>query len=73
MKNLRTAALCVSTSLYSLSSVAQTGDIPIIAMTADAFEEEQKQMLKAGMNDHLEKPINPSKVYETLYKWINRR
>lgn len=47
--------------------------IPIIAMTADAFEEEQKQMLKAGMNDHLEKPINPSKVYETLYKWINRR
>ena len=29
MKNLRTAALCVSISLYSLSSVAQTGDIPI--------------------------------------------
>ena len=28
MKNLRTAALCVSISLYSLSSVAQTGDIP---------------------------------------------
>lgn len=29
MKNLRTAALCVSISLYCLSSVAQTGDIPI--------------------------------------------
>ena len=45
--------------------------IPIIAMTADAFEKEQKQMLEAGMNDHLEKPIDPAKVYETLHKWID--
>lgn len=44
--------------------------IPIIAMSADAFVKEQKQMLEAGMNDHLSKPINLPVLYETLAKYI---
>lgn len=40
--------------------------VPIIAMTADAFEEEKKKTLEAGMNYHLSKPINPKMLYHIL-------
>ena len=40
--------------------------VPIIAMTADAFEEEKKKTLEAGMNNHLPKPINPKILYNIL-------
>ena len=40
--------------------------VPIIAMTADAFEEEKKKTLEAGMNYHLSKPINPKTLYNIL-------
>ncbi len=40
--------------------------IPIIAMSANAFEEDVKTSLDAGMNAHLAKPIEPRKLYETL-------
>lgn len=42
--------------------------IPIIAMTANAFEEDVKKSIKAGMNCHLAKPIDPKTLYETLAK-----
>ncbi len=40
--------------------------IPIIAMTANAFDEDRKEALAAGMNDHVAKPIDISKLMETL-------
>ena len=40
--------------------------VPIIAMTADAFEEEKKKTLEAGMNYHLSRPINPKTLYNIL-------
>lgn len=40
--------------------------IPIIAMTANAFEEDVKKSLEAGMNGHLSKPINIKKMYELM-------
>jgi len=40
--------------------------IPIIAMSANAFEEDVRRGLEAGMNEYLTKPINPQKLFETL-------
>ena len=41
-------------------------DIPIVAMTANAFEEDKQQALATGMNGHLSKPINVNKLMEML-------
>ena len=42
--------------------------IPIIAMTANAFDEDVQRSLQAGMNAHLSKPIEPERLYETLHR-----
>ena len=47
--------------------------VPIIAMTADAFAEEQKRTLDAGMNAHLAKPIDPPLLYAVLESQIQAR
>ena len=44
--------------------------IPIIAMSADAFEDDVKMSLASGMNDPLAKPINPHLLYATLQREI---
>lgn len=44
--------------------------IPIIAMTANAYEEDVKMSKAAGMNAHLAKPIEPVKLYETLAHYV---
>lgn len=44
--------------------------IPIIAMTANAFEEDIKTSIEAGMSEHLTKPIDTSVLYSTLKKHI---
>lgn len=41
-------------------------DVPIIAMTADAYEDDVRKSLAAGMNGHIAKPIDPDKLYEIL-------
>ncbi|MBR1497609.1 MAG: response regulator, partial [Oscillospiraceae bacterium] len=41
-------------------------EIPIIALTANAFDEDVQRSLQAGMNAHLTKPIEPERLYETL-------
>jgi PAS domain S-box-containing protein len=45
-------------------------DLPILAMTASAMSEDKEQALKAGMNDHISKPIDPNDLFATLAKWI---
>ena len=48
----------------------QKANIPIIAMTANAFSEDRQVALEAGMNDHIAKPINMSILVPTLRKYL---
>lgn len=47
--------------------------IPIIAMTANAYEEDREKSQNAGMNEHLAKPIEPSHLYEVLEAFIGEK
>ncbi len=47
--------------------------IPIVAMTANAFEEDRKMALEAGMDDHVSKPIDVPKLLETMKKLFKTR
>jgi two-component system sensor histidine kinase/response regulator len=45
-------------------------DLPIVAMTANAMEQDKQKCLEAGMNDHVGKPIEPDDLFRSLLKWI---
>lgn len=44
--------------------------IPIIALTANAFDEDVQRSMQAGLNAHLSKPVQPEILYETLENLI---
>ena len=48
----------------------QKANIPIVAMTANAFSEDRQVALEAGMNDHIAKPIDMSVLVPTLRKYL---
>ena len=59
-----------ATRLIRAMDRADAKAIPIIALTANAFDEDVQRSLQAGMNAHLSKPIKPDALYETLENLI---
>ena len=48
------------------------GTVPILALTANAFDSDVEASLAAGMNEHLKKPVDAEKLYAALEYWIRR-
>ena len=45
-------------------------ETPIVALTANAFDDDRRRCLDAGMNDHLAKPVDPEGLHKMLVKWL---
>lgn len=48
-----------------------SSQVPIIAMTGNAFEEDRERCLAAGMNDFIAKPVDPNVLFGTVLKWLS--
>jgi signal transduction histidine kinase len=48
-------------------------EAPIIALTADVFEEDRRRCFEAGMDAHLGKPVEPSLLFATVLEWLGAR
>lgn len=64
--------LTAATSIRHLSN-EDAAEIPIIAMTANAFDNDIEKSKEAGMDAHLAKPIDPERLFQTLYDLIFRK
>ena len=59
-----------ATRMIRSSNHPDASSIPIIALTANAFDEDVQKSREAGMNDHLSKPVEPDLIFSTLKKYL---
>gem|GEM_PF-3442900 len=50
---------------------AQLRDLPVLALTANAMKGDREKALRAGMNDHIAKPVDPDTMFTIMAKWMN--
>ena len=58
------------TATREIRKIAALADLPIVAMTANAMEQDRQLCIAAGMNDSLTKPIDPHALWDALMRWI---
>lgn len=56
----------------AIRSQLHLNDLPIVAMTANAFVEDRAQCMAAGMNDFIAKPVEPENLFAIVAKWLKR-
>ncbi len=59
------------TATNEIRNLPEFQDLPIIAMTANAFVSDRQKALGAGMNDHVAKPINVKELFKVLGEWVH--
>ena len=58
------------TATKEIRKLDQFKDLAILAMTANAMDQDKEKCAEAGMNDHVAKPIDPDELFNALLKWI---
>lgn len=61
------------TATIEIKKDARYRNLPIVAMTANAMQQDKEKCREAGMLDHVVKPIDPDELFSTLLKWIKPR
>ena len=56
----------------SIRSDSLNRHTPVVALTANAFDDDRRRCLAAGMDAHLAKPVNPAVLHATLLHWLDR-
>jgi hemerythrin-like metal-binding protein len=56
----------------AIRASSRNQETPIIAMTANAYDEDRQRCIAAGMNDHIAKPLVPEVFFDTLLRWLDR-